>query len=93
MTIHNLDTQNSILLKFISEIRDANTQKDKLRFRRNIERIGELLGYELSKELIYQNQSIKTPLGTKVVPLFKNDLVMLYFKSRFAFAPRLVKLF
>ncbi|NCP22315.1 MAG: uracil phosphoribosyltransferase [Flavobacteriales bacterium CG03_land_8_20_14_0_80_35_15] len=76
MTIHNLDTQNSILLKFISEIRDANIQKDKLRFRRNIERIGELLGYELSKELIYQNQSIKTPLGTKVVPLFKNDLVI-----------------
>lgn len=76
MTIHNLDTKNSILLKFISEIRDADTQKDKLRFRRNIERIGEILGYELSQQLSYQNQSIKTPLGTKDMPLFKNDLVV-----------------
>ncbi len=76
MTIHNLDTQNSVLLKFISEIRDIDIQKDKLRFRRNIERIGEVLGYELSKHLDYQNKIIKTPLGTKVVPLYKNDLVL-----------------
>lgn len=76
MTIHNLDTQNSILLKFISEIRDTETQKDKLRFRRNIERIGEILGYELSKHLTYKNKTIKTPLGTKEVPLFKNDVVL-----------------
>lgn len=76
MTIHNLDSQNSVLLKFISEIRDMDTQKDKLRFRRNIERIGEVLGYELSKHLTYQNKTIKTPLGTKVVPLYKNDLVL-----------------
>ncbi len=76
MTIHNLDTQNSVLLKFISEIRDIDIQKDKLRFRRNIERIGEVLGYELSKQLTYQNKTIKTPLGTKVVSIYKNDLVL-----------------
>jgi uracil phosphoribosyltransferase len=76
MTIHNLDSQNSILLKFISEIRDVNMQKDSLRFRRNIERIGEILGYELSKHLSYQNQTTKTPLGDKVIPLFKNNIVL-----------------
>lgn len=76
MTIHNLDAKNSVLLKFISEIRDVEIQKDKQRFRRNIERIGEILGYELSKQLNYQNKSIKTPLGTKNISLFQNDIVL-----------------
>jgi len=76
MIIHNLATENSILLKFIAEIRDTNTQKDKLRFRRNIERIGEILGYELSKFLDYKSQSITTPLGIKIMPQPKNDLVL-----------------
>ncbi len=53
MTIHHLQENNSILNKFISEIRDVKVQKDALRFRRNIERIGEVLGYELSKNLLY----------------------------------------
>jgi uracil phosphoribosyltransferase len=49
MIIHNLSKQNSILNTFISEIRDIDIQKDSMRFRRNIERIGEILGYEMSK--------------------------------------------
>jgi len=76
MTIHNLDTKNSILLKFIAEIRDVNTQKDRLRFRRNIERIGEILGYELSKHLNYKTKTITTPLGTKDMPQVENNLVL-----------------
>ncbi len=76
MTIHNLDTNNSILLKFIAEIRDTNTQKDKLRFRRNIERIGEILGYELSKHLNYKTKTITTPLGKKDMPQVENDLIL-----------------
>jgi len=76
MTVHNIDPQNSILLKFISEIRDVNLQKDKLRFRRNIERIGEILGYELSKHLNYHGQMISTPLGTKQMSLSDNDIVI-----------------
>ena len=55
MQIHHINSQNSILNKFISEIRDVKIQKDSLRFRRNIERIGEILGYELSKQLILFN--------------------------------------
>ncbi len=49
MIIHHIGQNNSILNKFIAEIRDVSIQKDSLRFRRNIERIGEVLGYELSK--------------------------------------------
>ena len=49
MHIHNISQTPSILNSFLSEIRDVNIQKDAMRFRRNIERIGEVLGYELSK--------------------------------------------
>jgi len=76
MTVHNFDSQNSILKKFISEIRDINLQKDKLRFRRNIERICEILGYELSKHLNYHDQMISTPLGGKQMSLSNNDIVI-----------------
>ena len=54
MHIHNLSKENSVLNTFISEIRDINIQKDSMRFRRNIERLGEILGYEMSKSLNYR---------------------------------------
>ena len=76
MIINKLDTENSVLNKFISEIRDTSVQKDAMRFRRNIERIGEILSYELSKSLSYENQSVNTPLGTKNIQLPKKDIVL-----------------
>ena len=76
MQIHNLSKQNSILNTFVSEIRDKKIQKDKLRFRRNIERIGEIMAYELSKVLSYASEVIETPLGTCEIDLFKNDIVI-----------------
>jgi len=76
MIIHHLQEKNSILNKFISEIRDVKIQKDSLRFRRNIERIGEVLGLELSKTLSYANVAIETPLGKKVEQLSDNDVVL-----------------
>ena len=76
MTIHHIAEKNSILNKFISEIRDKNIQKDSLRFRRNIERIGEVLGYELSKKLQYLQTSITTPLGSKNINLPIKDIVL-----------------
>jgi len=76
MHIHNLSLQNSILNTFISEIRDVNIQKDSMRFRRNIERIGEILGYELSKNLNYNTANIETPLGKCKVNLLDNDIVL-----------------
>jgi len=63
MLINNLQNQNSIANKFIAELRDVNIQSDAMRFRNNIERIGELLGYELSKILDYKPVKIITPLG------------------------------
>ena len=76
MTIHNLGDQNSVLNQFISEIRDVQIQKDPMRFRRNIERIGEVLGYEFSKELLYSSKNIETPLGTKSMYLSQDQVVI-----------------
>ncbi len=58
MTIHHIEKRKSILNKFITEIRDEGIQQDSLRFRRNIERIGEVLAYELSKHLLSYTLSI-----------------------------------
>lgn len=76
MTIHNLGDQNSVLNQFISEIRDVQIQKDPMRFRRNIERIGEVLGYEFSKELLYSPKDIETPLGNKSMHLSQDQVVI-----------------
>lgn len=76
MHIHNLHTQASVINKYIAELRDINIQKDSMRFRRNIERIGELLGYELSKTLSYQPTKIQTPLGIAETGLSKDPLVI-----------------
>lgn len=76
MTIHHLSENNSILHKFIAEIRDVHIQKDPLRFRRNIERIGEVLGYELSKSLHYSDTAITTPLGVKNTQKLSIDVVL-----------------
>lgn len=76
MIIHNLGTENSVLNQFICEIRDINIQSDAMRFRKNIERIGEILSYELSKTLTYKDKTVKTPLGTKTIALSQNDLVL-----------------
>lgn len=76
MHIHDLSLQNSVLNSFISEIRDINIQKDSMRFRRNIERIGEVLGYEMSKILNYKKTTIKTPLGNCDIPVLDNNIVL-----------------
>ena len=76
MHIQDLSLQNSVLNTFISEIRDINIQKDSMRFRRNIERIGEILGYELSKVLNYNKTIVKTPLGNCHLQLADNDIVL-----------------
>lgn len=76
MHIHNLSEQNSVLNTFISEIRDVSVQKDQMRFRKNIERIGEVLGYEMSKCLNYSAHEIKTPLGTSKINLIDNHIVL-----------------
>jgi uracil phosphoribosyltransferase len=76
MIIHNYGAENSLLNQFVAELRDINIQKDSMRFRRNIERIGEILCYELSKTLNYKVSTIQTPFGHKTMALPLNNLVL-----------------
>lgn len=76
MTIHNLSDNVSVLNKFLAEIRDEEIQKDSMRFRKNIERIGEILSYEMSKSLSYIPKTITTPLGEKTIDLISEKLVI-----------------
>lgn len=74
--VHNLSVNNSIFCSFISEIRDHAIQKDSMRFRRNMERIAEILGYELSKSLDYVNRNVTTLLGDAEVSVLKEQPVL-----------------
>lgn len=74
--IHILDTQNSLVCSYLSELRNVEVQNDMLRFRRNVERIGEIMAYEISKTLNYQPQAITTPLGTAMVNLHTDKVVL-----------------
>ncbi|MDQ7918158.1 uracil phosphoribosyltransferase [Mesonia sp. MT50] len=76
MHIHHLLDENSVANTFISELRNVEIQKDQMRFRRNIERLGEILGYELSKKLSYEPQTMTTPLGEATHQIIQNELVV-----------------
>ncbi|MBR6814468.1 MAG: uracil phosphoribosyltransferase [Alistipes sp.] len=76
MMIHILNEQNSILNKFLAQIRDKVIQQDSMRFRRNIERIGEILAYEISKTLDYKSQTVETPLGEAEVEMIEDKVVL-----------------
>ena len=75
--IKNLGQRKSILNQYISEIRDSEIQKDSLRFRRNLERIGEIFAYEISKTLQYEEKEIITPLGSAKVPVLTEHPVLI----------------
>lgn len=76
MQIHILSENNSVLKHFLGQIRNVNVHNDSMRFRRNIERIGEIMAYELSKELHYKSIEIKTPLGIKKTTEIEDQLVL-----------------
>lgn len=76
MQIHYLSENNSVLNHFLAQIRNVNVQKDSMRFRKNIERIGEIMAYELSKNLHYATVEIQTPLGIKKTTEIKDQLVL-----------------
>ena len=63
MKVINFSEQNSVINHFMAEIRDKSYQKNRLLFRNNIERIGEMMAYEISKTLTYKPKTITTPLG------------------------------
>jgi uracil phosphoribosyltransferase len=79
MKIINLGGKSSLLDQFVSEIRDEQIQKDRLRFRRNFIRIGEIFSYEISKALPFEEQEIGTSLGIANVPVLKEQPVIATF--------------
>lgn len=76
MKFINLGDNNTVLNQFIAEMRDAVIQKDSLRFRANLERVGQVFGYEISRELAYSVKDVVTPLGTAQVSTPDTKLVI-----------------
>ncbi|GET26947.1 uracil phosphoribosyltransferase [Prolixibacter sp. NT017] len=74
--IHILGENNSLFNQFIAEIRDEVVQKDSLRFRRNLERVGEIFAYEISKQLEFKTADVTTPLGVAKVPTLAQQPVL-----------------
>lgn len=76
MKVIDFAENNSVINQYVAEIRDVDIQKERLRFRRNIERIGELMAYEMSKELTYSVKQVQTPLGVAQVSTPDDELVV-----------------
>jgi len=74
--IFNLSEHNTVANQFIAELRDVNIQKDRMRFRRNLARVGEVLAYELSKTLDYKSLEVETPLGIAKTMVPANRVVL-----------------
>lgn len=74
--IFNLSEGNSIANKFIAELRDVTIQKDRMRFRKNIRRLGKILAYEISKTFSFEEESVETPLGVAKVNLPMDQVVL-----------------
>ncbi|GAB5551456.1 MAG: uracil phosphoribosyltransferase [Saprospiraceae bacterium] len=74
--IHNLSAQNSIANQFIAELRAVGIQQDRLRFRKNLERLGSIFAVEISKELNYEAKDIETPLGIANSQLPSDPIVL-----------------
>ena len=76
MKIVNFAEKNSELNRFVAEIRDIHIQQDRLRFRKNLERIGEVMSYEISKDFRYSEKLVTTPLGTARVNTADDKIVI-----------------
>lgn len=72
----NIGSKNSIVNQFVLELRDVSLQQDSMRFRRNMERIGEIFAYEISKTMEYESHEVITSLGTAEVQVIKNKPVL-----------------
>ena len=76
MKVINLSEQPSLLNQYLKEMRSMDTQKDSMRFRRNIERIGEIMAVEISKQLTYAVESVQTPLAVAEVAVPQDQIVL-----------------
>lgn len=74
--VHNLSQTNSLVNEFVSELRDTAIQGDRMRFRRNLERLGEIFAYEISKTLPYTDREVTTPLGIANMQVLREQPVV-----------------
>ncbi|MGN6495036.1 MAG: uracil phosphoribosyltransferase [Agriterribacter sp.] len=72
----NFSGQHSLVSNWVAELRDVEVQADKMRFRRNLERIGEVIAYEISKDLDWVNKDVHTPLGISACKILKDQPVL-----------------
>ncbi|HEY9004711.1 uracil phosphoribosyltransferase [Ohtaekwangia sp.] len=75
--VFNLSEQNSVANQFIVELRDKTLQQDRMRFRKNMERLGEIMAYEVSKKFQYTTRIIETPLGKSRINVVKHQPVLI----------------
>jgi uracil phosphoribosyltransferase len=76
MNLYNFSSYNTIYNNFLSQLRNIDIQNDRMRFRRNLERLGEISAYEISKELEFSNKNISTPLGVSNMSLISDKPVI-----------------
>ncbi len=74
--VHNLSEKHSLVSNWLSELRDVEVQQDRLRFRRNLEKIGEISAYEISKHLLWVEKEITTPLGISTCKVLEKQPVL-----------------
>ncbi|MEP6712370.1 MAG: uracil phosphoribosyltransferase [Ferruginibacter sp.] len=74
--VHNLSKQHSLISNWVSELRSVDVQQDRMRFRRNLERIAEVMGYEISKQLETEDVEITTPMGIANCKMLKEQPVL-----------------
>ncbi|MCX8018903.1 MAG: uracil phosphoribosyltransferase [Chitinophagaceae bacterium] len=74
--VHHLSKHHSLVSNWIAELRDSQVQTDRMRFRRNLERLGEIMAYEISKTLPYEEKEVQTPLGTATQKVLKEQPVL-----------------
>ncbi len=89
-----LNRTNSIANNFLAELRDESTQKDRLRFRQNLERLGTLLAYEISKDLSFESTTVQTSLAEKQTAVIADDVVIVsILRAAIPFSNGFVKMF
>ena len=76
MKVINLSEQPSLLNQYLKELRSVNIQKDSMRFRRNIERIGEIMAMEISRQLTYTIEEVQTPLAVARIQVPQDQVVL-----------------
>lgn len=74
--VHNLSKDHSIINQFVSELRDVDVQKDRMRFRRNLIRLGEIFAYEISRKMNFTLKEVTTPLGIANVPVLAEQPIV-----------------